>query len=173
MSHDILTTQSSLRVDVGMPLSVAHKTLACGVILDRPWTYRLTGAVSCLALAPLQMLEAQILEAARTKQTGVSLQTLLQFGQLTQNAKRQALIGSAQFLKRELPIRFAHRIVELEALPHGLSNNAHVKKIADWYRQSFEGACLQQWLDRCLLLLSLPYGSCSHSRLSLRLLLQS
>lgn len=41
------------------------------------------------------------------------------------------------FLPPQLPIRLAHRITELEALPYGLSDTAGVKRCRDWYVQSF------------------------------------
>ncbi|CAI5507782.1 unnamed protein product [Closterium sp. Naga37s-1] len=48
-----------------------------------------------------------------------------------------SLVASARFLHNELPIRFAHRIAELDHLPHGLSHMPHVLKVREWYVQSF------------------------------------
>ena len=48
------------------------------------------------------------------------------------------LFRASQFLSEELPIRLAHRVQELNELPDGLSEFASVKKVADWYAQSFE-----------------------------------
>lgn len=42
----------------------------------------------------------------------------------------------ARFLHRELPVRFAHRIVELKNLPHGLANEESVVTVREWYEQS-------------------------------------
>ena len=39
------------------------------------------------------------------------------------------LILSAQFLQRELPVRLAHRVAELENLPYGLSSKPQVLKV--------------------------------------------
>ncbi|CAM9437294.1 unnamed protein product [Choristocarpus tenellus] len=39
----------------------------------------------------------------------------------------------AQFLHRELPIRFAQRVIELQNLPYGLSDTKPVKEAAGWY----------------------------------------
>jgi hypothetical protein len=36
---------------------------------------------------------------------------------------------SAQFLHKELPVRLAHRVTELEQLPYGLSAKAPVLKV--------------------------------------------
>lgn len=51
---------------------------------------------------------------------------------------KPGLITSAQFLQRELPIRLAHRIVELDNLPHGLNQMPSVRRVSEWYRQSFD-----------------------------------
>lgn len=52
--------------------------------------------------------EWSIVEAAQQKPTGVSLQTLLNFGkQAQEHGLSEGMLTSAQFLKRELPIRFA------------------------------------------------------------------
>ena len=48
------------------------------------------------------------------------------------------LFRASQFLAEELPIRLAHRVEELEQLPDGLSDMPSVKRVTDWYAQSFE-----------------------------------
>ena len=48
------------------------------------------------------------------------------------------LFRASQFLAEELPIRLAHRVQELETLPDGLNEMPSVRKVADWYAQSFE-----------------------------------
>ncbi|KAJ3088654.1 hypothetical protein HK102_008255 [Quaeritorhiza haematococci] len=45
---------------------------------------------------------------------------------------------ASQFLRDELPIRLAHRVVELENLPHDLSAMPSVVRVKDWYTQSFQ-----------------------------------
>jgi len=45
---------------------------------------------------------------------------------------------SAQFLHKELPVRLAHRVAELENLPYGLSTKSGVLKVRDWYVESFK-----------------------------------
>lgn len=42
------------------------------------------------------------------------------------------------FLQEELPIRLAHRVAELQRLPHGLSDMPSVVKVKNWYAESFE-----------------------------------
>ena len=68
------------------------------------------------------------------KQTGVSLKYMLDFSSMP--LERQMLL-SAQFLHKELPVRLAHRVAELENLPHGLSTKDPVRKVRDWYVSSF------------------------------------
>ena len=69
---------------------------------------------------------------ALKKQTGVSLKYMLDFG--SKPIERQ-LILSAQFLHKELPVRLAHRVAELENLPYGLSTKPHVVKVCCFYRE--------------------------------------
>jgi pyruvate dehydrogenase kinase 2/3/4 len=67
-------------------------------------------------------------------QTGVSLKYMLDFG--SQPIHRQLMV-SAQFLHKELPVRLAHRVAELENLPFGLSDMSQVLDVRDWYVESF------------------------------------
>lgn len=48
------------------------------------------------------------------------------------------LFRASQFLSEELPIRLAHRVQDLGELPDGLSEMPSIKKVQDWYAQSFE-----------------------------------
>jgi hypothetical protein len=48
------------------------------------------------------------------------------------------LFKASQFLSEELPIRLAHRVQELGDLPDGLNEMPSIKKVQDWYAQSFE-----------------------------------
>lgn len=67
--------------------------------------------------------------------TGVSLRQMVQFGEKPSTG---TLFRASQFLAEELPIRLAHRVEELEQLPDGLSDMPSVKRVTDWYAQSFE-----------------------------------
>lgn len=67
--------------------------------------------------------------------TGVSLRQMVQFGE---KPSVGTLFRASQFLAEELPIRLAHRVQELNSLPDGLNDMPSVKKVADWYAQSFE-----------------------------------
>lgn len=53
----------------------------------------------------------------------------------------------------ELPIRLAHRVKELDGLPHNLSRMPSIEKVKKWYAESFEVCIIS------ILLLLLP--SCS------------
>lgn len=45
---------------------------------------------------------------------------------------------STSYLYKEMPIRFAHRIKDLNMFPYGLNHNHNVNVIRDWYLTSFE-----------------------------------
>lgn len=55
-----------------------------------------------------------------------------------QNPSQGTLFKGSQFLLEELPIRLAHRAKELDELPHNLSDMPSIKKVKNWYCQSFE-----------------------------------
>ena len=48
------------------------------------------------------------------------------------------MFRASQFLSEELPIRLAHRVEELADLPDGLNEMPSIKRVQDWYAQSFE-----------------------------------
>lgn len=60
---------------------------------------------------------------------------MVQFGQ---NVSTGTLFRASQFLSEELPIRLAHRVQELGELPDGLNDMPSIKRVQDWYAQSFE-----------------------------------
>ncbi|KAI9312254.1 mitochondrial pyruvate dehydrogenase [Dichotomocladium elegans] len=72
---------------------------------------------------------------ARFPQTAVSLRQMVMFGQ---NPSPGTLFRASQFLHEELPIRLAHRVKELEELPHGLNKMPSILKVKDWYSHSFQ-----------------------------------
>ena len=51
---------------------------------------------------------------------------------------QHTMIKATQFMHSELATRLAHRVVELESLPHNLSNMPSVAKVKNWYTQSYE-----------------------------------
>ncbi|KAN0101004.1 Mitochondrial branched-chain alpha-ketoacid dehydrogenase kinase domain containing protein [Tylopilus felleus] len=68
-------------------------------------------------------------------QTGVSLRQMVLFGQ---HPSQGTLLRASQFLADELPVRLAHRVKELDELPHNLSDTPSIRKVKNWYAQSFE-----------------------------------
>ena len=40
----------------------------------------------------------------------------------------------------ELPVRLAHRVRELDDLPQGLSDMPSIRRVKEWYAQSFEAS---------------------------------
>jgi len=54
------------------------------------------------------------------------------------NPSQDTLLKAAQYLRQELPVRLAHRVLELDALPDGLSEMPSVQRVKGWYALSFE-----------------------------------
>lgn len=69
-------------------------------------------------------LAEEVKEWGSMKQTGVSLKQMMNFGGSSKN-----LLISAQFVHKELPIRIARRVIELENLPYGLSTQNAVLQV--------------------------------------------
>lgn len=82
-----------------------------------------------------EALQKKIYNYARFPATGVSMQQMVQFGS---RSSAGTLFRASQFVAEELPIRLAHRVKDLESLPHGLSNMPSIMRVRDWYAQSFE-----------------------------------
>ncbi|KAI4161792.1 MAG: hypothetical protein LQ342_004625 [Letrouitia transgressa] len=82
-----------------------------------------------------EMLMDTIKHYSNFPATGVSLRQMVQFGEKPSTG---TLFRASQFLAEELPIRLAHRVQELEDLPDGLNDMPSIKKVQDWYAQSFE-----------------------------------
>ena len=51
--------------------------------------------------------------------------------------RRRTLIQIATFLRRELPVRLARRVLDLHSLPQGLHAMPSVVLVREWYEQSF------------------------------------
>jgi pyruvate dehydrogenase kinase 2/3/4 len=64
---------------------------------------------------------------AAMKRTGVTLRYMTEFGS---RCKQKNLLISAQFLHKQLSIRLARRVMELERLPFGLSQKHPVLKVS-------------------------------------------
>ncbi|EGF82544.1 hypothetical protein BATDEDRAFT_32923 [Batrachochytrium dendrobatidis JAM81] len=68
-------------------------------------------------------------------QTSVSLKQMVLFGR---QPSQITLLHGTQFVHHELPVRLAHRVVELESLPYELSKMSSISTVKDWYTQSFQ-----------------------------------
>jgi len=55
-----------------------------------------------------------------------------------QHPSQGTLLKASQFLVEELPVRLAHRVKELDELPHNLSDMPSIRKVKNWYAQSFQ-----------------------------------
>lgn len=51
--------------------------------------------------------------------------------------KERMYLQVASFLRRELPVRFAHRARELDNMPEGLYQMKSIQKVKSWYVESF------------------------------------
>ncbi|GBG29208.1 Pyruvate dehydrogenase acetyl-transferring kinase, mitochondrial [Hondaea fermentalgiana] len=52
--------------------------------------------------------------------------------------RKLARVQIASFLRRELPVRFAHRARELSHAPYDLGSMPAIQEVKNWYEQSFE-----------------------------------
>uniref|UniRef100_A0A0C9S0X8 Protein-serine/threonine kinase n=1 Tax=Wollemia nobilis TaxID=56998 RepID=A0A0C9S0X8_9CONI len=91
-------------------------------------------AMRKLAEAFSRSVVEDIERCSSMKQTGVSLKYMMAFGS---KPTAKNLLYAAQFLHKELPIRLAHRVMELVNLPYGLSSKPPVLTVRDWYVESF------------------------------------
>lgn len=105
-----------------------------------------------------EMLMDTIKHYSNFPATGVSLRQMVQFGERPSTGETHqqqkhtgstvemlmlagysgTLFRASQFLSEELPIRLAHRVQELGDLPDGLNDMPSIKRVQDWYAQSFE-----------------------------------
>ncbi len=83
----------------------------------------------------------RVFEYSRLPQQGITLQQLIAVGP---QANSSSLIASANFLHKELPIRLAKKVRELESLPYGLSQTRPVQRVRDWYLDSFRDCLLHE-----------------------------
>lgn len=80
-------------------------------------------------------LGARVRECARESSTLLTVRDLREIGTRTDVAS--ARLDSARWLHGELPVRLAHRVVELSELPYGLAEMPSVVKVRDMYTTSF------------------------------------
>lgn len=72
---------------------------------------------------------------ASRPQTAVSLFQMLQYGS---TLSTEMLFHGSMFLRTELPIRLAHRVMDLEQLPEGLKGAPSIKLVKELYSSSFD-----------------------------------
>ncbi|CAN6669821.1 hypothetical protein TRVA0_042S00474 [Trichomonascus vanleenenianus] len=100
-----------------------------------PTRIRLRSPISQSGWQLSKQLADQISYYAQFPATGVSLRQMVQFGS---DPSPGTLFRASQFIVEELPIRLAHRVKDLEALPNGLSDMPSILRVKNWYAQSFE-----------------------------------
>jgi hypothetical protein len=86
------------------------------------------------------VISQQVSEYARQPQKGLTLRELLAVGP---TPTKDALLASARFLHRELPIRLAKRVKELESLPYGLSQMPPVLKVRSGNKPTHQHSGMQ------------------------------
>jgi len=94
-----------------------------------------------------ESLDEELQRLAGYQQTSVSLKASLDTGlglllpqdsqETGLNVRQRTLIQIATFLRRELPVRLARRVIELQNLPEGLHAMPSVQRVREWYIQSF------------------------------------
>lgn len=90
-------------------------------------------SVSLVNIAQASGIDMQWFEnVARQRTTPLRLADLYKFGGTLNRDQR---LRNAQFIYKELPIRIAHRVVDLLTLPHGLSNAKPIQEVATMYLQ--------------------------------------
>ncbi|CAN8063982.1 unnamed protein product [Agarophyton chilense] len=82
-------------------------------------------------------LHREIARAASHRGTPLTVRELYAFGQRALCATNATRLHSAQWLHAELPVRLAHRVLELEELPYGLADMPSVKQVKQMYENSF------------------------------------
>ena len=81
-------------------------------------------------------LSKQILHYASFHQRSVTLRHMVMFGEV--NITPARLFRSSHFMREELPVRLAHRVVELDRLPRDLASMPEIRKVKNWYSTSFQ-----------------------------------
>ena len=94
-----------------------------------------------------ESLDEEMVRLAKYRQTSVSLKATLDTGlglllpqkecAMGLTSRQRTLIQISSFLKRELPVRLARRVLELKSGPEGLGEMPAVNRVREWYEQSF------------------------------------
>ena len=106
------------------------------------------GRAFSVSSARNESLDEEMVRLAKYRQTSVSLKATLDTGlglllpqkecALGLTSRQRTLIQIASFLKRELPVRLARRVLELKSGPEGIGTMPAVIRVREWYEQSFE-----------------------------------
>ncbi|KAG9236551.1 putative pyruvate dehydrogenase kinase [Amylocarpus encephaloides] len=81
---------------------------------------------------PAYSLDQWVAKEARP----ISLRQLMVFGRTLTESR---LIGSANYVRTELPTRLAHRIRDMQTLPYVVVTNPHISQVYELYYKAFEG----------------------------------
>lgn len=56
---------------------------------------------------------------------------------LEQNPETEKVLEAGEFVRNELTVRLAKRLMDLQALPYVVVTNPHIKRLYESYRMSF------------------------------------
>lgn len=103
---------------------------------NHPKATRPTGDVRWSAISALHFYQNRQLELYASKEARrLSLRQLVFFGR---HMNEERLIKSANYVRTELPIRIAHRIRDLQALPYVIVTQPEIAKVYELYWSAFD-----------------------------------
>jgi pyruvate dehydrogenase kinase 2/3/4 len=130
---------STLAVSVGIADSVSNTTFM-GNVSSAAEETATTLATSVSLLPGSKAIDLLLQESAISRDymeqlgkqhpTPLRLKDMYEYGSSNDNLQR---LRNAQFLHRELPVRIAHRVIDLLTLPHGLSDVVPIRQVATVY----------------------------------------
>jgi len=132
--------------------SLAERDLQAVPLMPNDWRQSTKPNITRRRMVLLKRLQ----QHALMDRTSVTMETLLATGKgqllgrsasryqpledeqrvLTEQEMTVLQVGS--FLRRELPVRFAHRAQDLDNMPDGLYKMEHIQMVKQWYMDSFE-----------------------------------
>jgi len=98
-------------------------------------SHQLHGASSPNPTAPQWRPSAALDEWCQRDARPISLRQLTFFGRTLTEAR---LIGSANYVRSELPTRIAHRLRDMQTLPYVVVTNPHLAHVYELYYRAFE-----------------------------------
>ncbi|GAX75682.1 hypothetical protein CEUSTIGMA_g3125.t1 [Chlamydomonas eustigma] len=92
---------------------------------------------SSLHRATTNFYDSTIEKWAQQRLETISLSQLITFGREAVN-EPEKILKSARYVQRELPMRLARRLLDLQLLPYIVVTNPHIRTVYDGYQQAFD-----------------------------------